>query len=247
MTQTVFSSLNNSSVMLQAQQYAAAEGDIVRYTAYNDLAAQNKTKITDTEFFKEISLGAESDYTDTIKQKIVSLKIYKGSASFPCYTLEVPRLSADVSNAKGVPIGTVIAWASNNAPTENGTWLECDGQSCAAYPELVRVLGKNTVPDYRGRFLEGANVVGTVKEAGLPNIVGSFGNISANNGYMIFQRAVGAFVGKDDSKKGYEGNPSTLDGSKTIVFNASLCSPIYGNSETVQPPSVTVRYFIKAA
>ena len=32
-----------------------------------------------------------------------------------------------------------------------------------------------------------------------------------------------------------------------LEFDASRSNPIYGASATVQPPSVTVRYFIKAA
>lgn len=246
--------------MLQAQQYAAAEGDIVRYTAYNDLAAQNKTKITDTDFFKEISVGTESDYTDTIKQKVVTVKIYKGSDVLPCYKLEVPRLSADV-NGKGVPIGTVITWASNNPPTENGTWLECNGQSCVAYPELVKVLGKNTVPDYRERFLESNTVAGMVKEAGLPNITGK---LSAYSNYYFLSSgcaheynptsALYSYTLKQTSTKpnGYTAGVDYADqyplvGYPYLGLNASYSNPIYGNSDTVQPASVTVRRFIRAA
>lgn len=80
-----------------------------------------------------------------------------------------------LGGGSGVPIGTVITWASNSVPNENGIWLECNGQSCADYPKLAAVLGKNTVPDYRGRFLETDSIAGTVKEAGLPNVSGQFG------------------------------------------------------------------------
>ncbi len=31
-----------------------------------------------------------------------------------------------------------------------------------------------------------------------------------------------------------------------IAFNAALANSIYGNSETVQPPAYTVRYYIRA-
>lgn len=80
-----------------------------------------------------------------------------------------------LGGGSGVPIGTVITWASNSVPNENGIWLECNGQSCADYPKLAAVLGKNTVPDYMGRFLETDSIAGTVKEAGLPNVSGQFG------------------------------------------------------------------------
>lgn len=85
--------------------------------------------------------------------------------------MNLVRYSVEQKAASGVPIGTIIAWISTQNPSY-GIWLDCNGQSCAAYTELVAVLGKNTVPDLRGRFLEGAAVPGTLKEAGVPNIEG---------------------------------------------------------------------------
>lgn len=253
--------MNRNGTMLQAQQYAAAEGDIVRYTAYDDLSAQTRTKITDTDFFKEISVGTESSYTDTIKQKIVTVKIYKGSDLLPCYKLEVPRLSADVKG-KGVPIGTVITWASDKTPVENGVWLECNGQSCAAYPELTRLLGKSNVPDYRGRFLEGNTVPGIVKEAGLPNIVGesyrdaheaenpdkldSKWQLSQDQGFS-FSGAFKRTIGRGRVYSSLNATDDLWAVPAGFTFDASRSSSIYGNSDTVQPPAVTVRYFIRAA
>ena len=34
-------------------------------------------------------------------------------------------------------------------------------------------------------------------------------------------------------------------GDLTIKFNASYSNPVYGNSTTVQPPALTMRYIIK--
>ena len=56
------------------------------------------------------------------------------------------------SRPVGTPIGTIIMWASSNNPSDGGVWLDCNGQSCSAYPALVEVLGTNTVPDMRGLF-----------------------------------------------------------------------------------------------
>ena len=243
--------MNSSGVMLQAQQYAAAEGDIVRYTAYNDLAAQNKTKITDTNFFKEISIGTESDYTDTIKQKIVTVKIYKGSDVLPCYRLEVPRLSANTSDAKGVPVGTVITWASNNPPTENGTWLECNGQSCAAYPVLVAVLGKNTVPDMRNVVIptskstdiniNNAKIVGVASKIGCgpyddpegsPNPEKFYGGYSLVLGKTIYWNA--QTYSTSSAIKGLEIGTASFPISDLTGVSANLIS------------SLSLKFYIKA-
>lgn len=99
------------------------------------------------------------------------------------------------------------------------------------------VLGKSTLPDYRNRFLEGSGAAGTVMEAGLPNITGWIcGGWMSGSG--SFQNA--GYVYASGDGRGY---PS----SDSCIFNASRSSPIYGRSTTVQPPAVTVRYFIKAA
>lgn len=180
-----------------------------------------------------------------------------GGYTLPLVSLEVDRYSSETVG--GVPIGTVIAWPSNSSKPEGGIWLECTGQSCAKYSGLVAVLGKSTVPDYRGRFLEGAATAGTVKEAGLPNITGSMDNRQEGlNGvggleeplsfadYITF---TGAFkrIALKDVTYGFKVNTG---GSATELrawgFDASRSNKIYGASTTVQPPSVTVRYFIKA-
>jgi hypothetical protein len=50
-----------------------------------------------------------------------------------------------------VPTGAVMAFYRSTPPTG---WLECNGQSTAAYPNLV-ALGILTAPDLRGEFVRG--------------------------------------------------------------------------------------------
>ena len=260
-TQAGMSSSSASKVSLQAQQYAAAEGDIVHMTAYADLRSVSKTEIAGTSFSKEVSIGTESDYTDTIKKKVVTVKIYRGSDSLPCYSLAILRLSADV-NGKGVPIGTVITWASNNAPQENGVWLECNGQSCASYPELVKVLGKNTVPDYRGVFLRGlgsqnfsqnnGSIIGVTSTSYTSGILGEIQGDATRIviGYFSFAD------GMDVPPSGVFCNSSVANGesvSRTSEVNKGLDNPYFDNSRVVpvsneiRPVNIAVRYFIRAA
>lgn len=168
-----------------------------------------------------------------------------------------------LGGGSGVPVGTVITWAANSVPNENGIWLECNGQSCADYPKLTAVLGKNTVPDYRGRFLETDSIAGTVKEAALPNIYGDCTrNMEEANGN--YNKVDSQWQASQDQSFVYSGAFSVIQGrgaifnaSKTsavyyvpagFTFDASLCSSVYKNGvTTVQPASVTVRRFIKAA
>ena len=166
-------------------------------------------------------------------------QIAQGAETNPRSELRLVRYSAE-QTASGVPIGTIIAWASPNNPTD-GVWLDCNGQSCAGYAELVSVLGKSTVPDYRNQFLEGSVTPNTKIQPGLPNIEGTIVLRMGNEGAF----PTNLFTFKQTGNRGYKGGEYGIYGR--VNFNASRCSSIYGNSTTVQPPAVTVRYLIKAA
>lgn len=255
MSQASLSSTSTNQIATKANSIANSDAELVRATAYNDLSAKTRQTVPDTGFQHEVTLGDESDYSKGIKQRTVTILVYKGNESTPRVSLPVTRYSTE-KEFSGVPIGTVIAWAGANAPTTNGTWLECNGQSCAAYPALTAVLGKNTVPDYRGRFLETDTTPGTVKEAGLPNITGILGSDSLANKdssepiTSADEHFSGAFraVNFQPYYTGsyYRGKADNW-APESILFDASLSSPIYGGSTTVQVASVTVRRFIKAA
>ena len=108
---------------------------------------------------------------------------------------------------------------------------------------MYAILGTNILPDLRGRFLEGDDKAGTIVEAGLPNIYGEFTGMHdyGGPGGLIkgaFYRKYAAYNLVQDSGR--------TSGNTIWVFSASQCSKIYGGSSTVQPPAVTVRYYIKA-
>ena len=57
------------------------------------------------------------------------------------------------------PVGSIVTWTLDKDPEgatigRDGYLLECNGQTfdTVLYPKLYRVLGSNTVPDYRGYF-----------------------------------------------------------------------------------------------
>ena len=242
--QASMSATTSNKITLQASNIAASDAALLHSVSYEDLTASNRNTVPDTDFQHETLLSSESNYTDSIKQRTATINVYKGSETTPRASLKVTRYSVEKQESSGVPIGTVIAWPGSKAPTTNGTWLECNGQSCASYSELVSVLGKNTVPDYCNRFLEGSSTPGKVIEAGLPNITGSL-NVSWRNDGTA-NGASGAFT-----QRPYYGEDWSSGSSAThmheYTLNASKSSSIYGNSNTVQPPAVTVKYFIKAA
>lgn len=241
-TQAAMNGTSSNKASLQAQQYAVSEAALLQAVPYADLKASAKAEIPNSSYFTETSLSSESNYTDTVKKRTATIHIYYGNETVPRASLAVDRYSVEHEKISVIPIGTVIAFAGNGSPSNDGTWLECNGQSCAAYPKLVSVLGKSTLPDYRNRFLEGSGAAGTVIEAGLPNIAGNIVLRPGNEG--AFPSGVFTYSG-NTGNRGYKGGSHGYYGK--VRFDASRCSSIYGKSDTVQPPAVTVRYLIKAA
>ncbi|MDY5044993.1 tail fiber protein [Phascolarctobacterium sp.] len=178
-----------------------------------------------------------------------SISLHYDSSNDRLYA-KVDGNEKNLGGGGGVPIGTIIAWPGSSAPTEGGTWLLCNGQSCSSYPALVAIVG-STVPNLNGRFLEGTtSTPRSFKNAGLPNITATMiGNTHLNNSgpnltgalyYHSYRAGCYDWNGGD----WYFGNSAQLN---WIGFNASRCSAIYGASDTVQPASYTVMYYIKAA
>ena len=248
--QAAFTGLTSSKIALQAQQYAAAEADLLQATDYDDLdnAAHGREQILNSsDFESEVVLSDESDYSDEIKQRTGTIRIYRENENLPRYTLDTILLSVR-QQASGVPIGTVITWPSARNP-EDGTWLECNGQSCAAYPQLVAVLGSNRVPDYRGVFLRGygsrtSSHYGTVTHSSaslgvlqgdaIRNITGQFRSRNMQSeAYGVFSYEYYGFTSRQDTA-----NHGTL-----YSFDASRVVPTANEN---RPINIAVRYLIKA-
>lgn len=157
---------------------------------------------------------------------------------------------------EGLPVGAITAFTANSIPSG---WLLCDGSTFdeTLYPALFLALGGNVLPDLRNRFLEGADsVVREYKEAGLPNITGSFRDF---NRLVTFTNITGAFKGEDRIYYRSNGEASPVSNPTLLKLDASKGETktdgtvktedeahVYGNSDTVQPASYTVNYIIKA-
>lgn len=245
-TQAAMNGTSSNQTSAEAAQIAQSDAELLRSVSYQDVAPSSRKAVEGTPFQHEMTVSSESDFNSSVKQKTVTIKVFKGAETNPRRELRLTRYSAE-QTASGVPIGTIIAWASLHDPTD-GVWLECDGRTCSEYLELCGVLGTSTVPDFRNRFLEGSTTPRTVLEAGLPEISGTFGNHGhdqdGDNG-RGGKRTSGAFKIIQSWCRPSAGRDS--NGGNTVLFQASLSNSIYGRSSTVQPPAVTVRYLIKAA
>ena len=84
----------------------------------------------------------------------------------------------------GGPIGSIVLWSKSTIPTG---WLECNGTTfnSTTYPDLFTVLGGNTLPDLKGRFVLSRN------DPSLPlnttgSITGGSGSPTLNNIALIY-------------------------------------------------------------
>lgn len=120
------------------------------------------------------------------------------------------------------PVGSIYIGTTVNCPIASivGTWTKID-------EDLVLQSSSSTHP------------AGTTIAAGLPNITGG-ADVAQGQGYDY--RATGAFA-----KVGGSGGNWDTGASCRLDFNASRSNPIYGNSDTVQPPAYVVNIWKRTA
>ena len=109
------------------------------------------------------------------------------------------------------------------------------------------------LPDLMGRFAQGDSVPGQKIDPGLPNITGSISNPSHSDTFSFGGEwgttadsgalASSMFI---TNKAIAEANWAGGAVLESITFNASASNSIYGASNTVQPPSLTLLPCIKA-
>lgn len=157
-----------------------------------------------------------------------------------------------------VPTGAVVPFAGSRAPVG---YLLCDGSEVSRtdYPYLFDTIGTAygegdglttfNLPNLQDKFIQGSsgtNTVGTIKEAGLPNITGSvLVRASGSDSGEIISSQYGAFSIKNGTSWQSLQRTSTNGYGDVLEIDASKSNSIYGNSNTVQPPSIVMNYIIK--
>lgn len=155
-----------------------------------------------------------------------------------------------------IPTGTILPFAGSTIPTG---FLACNGAAVSrtTYAALFAVIGTtygvgngsttfNLPKADDNRFLEFSNTLGTLKNAGLPNITGYMS--TGNKSSVFWRTGTGAITQSYPSdttplwetiSSGDQQRYSQLD------FDASKSNSIYGSSNTVQPKSLTIKAIIK--
>ena len=212
-------------------------------------AAQSKTgaeAAADTAYDYMIEAGA-------------SESIATQSATNAANSATAAANSAELAStfAHRLPVGTIYAYAGNDENPIGA--LLCDGSAVSRtmYPDLFAKIGTTygagdgsttfNLPNLSdNRFVEGSTTAGVSKNAGLPNITGETGGASEYG--SVFGKNGTATIGAISITNNNDRTASTGSGTGygKLTFDASRSNPIYGNSETVQPKSLTLRYFIQA-
>ena len=162
-------------------------------------------------------------------------------------------LEVSIGVNQGAVIGEIRWFAMSTPPTG---WLVCNGAAVGTsdYAALFAAIGKTftpedvsaspatfNLPNLIGKAPWGATSVGTVLDAGLPNITGYVNNDLSVGIYGTAEAGQlgGAFyTGVTTTWFPVRGN--NTDGTQHVGFgfSASRSNSIYGKSSTVQPPAL---------
>lgn len=152
----------------------------------------------------------------------------------------------------------MAAFANDTLPDG---WLACDGTAVSrtTYANLFSKIGTTygngdgsatfNLPNLTDKFIQGNNTAGTVKNAGLPNIKASHSIRPSSSAAAIIGAATGAMsISTTENSSWYLTctSSSTQKVAELLNFDASRSSSVYGNSTTVQPPAMTMRFAIFA-
>lgn len=168
----------------------------------------------------------------------------------------------DANEIGNVQLGNIggitgeIKWFAFNTPPDG--YLVCNGATVSreTYADLFAVIGTTfgsgdgsttfTLPNLIDKFAQGSTTVGTVKSAGLPNITGGHSEYVVSETTSKLSTSYGALK-VNISQNNIFGSSSSTGATYGFNFeiNASNANGIYGNSETVQPPALTLLPCIK--
>lgn len=244
---------------IAAEESARATADTTLQKSITDEASARET--ADTALQNDIASEASSRATaDTALQKSIT---DEASARETADTAIQKQI--DNSLRRGAVIGEV-RWFAMSTPPEG--WLVCNGAAVGTsdYPALFAVIGKTftprltstdpdvenpeysdsavfRLPNLMGKVPWGSTSVGTVIDAGLPNVTGSFNmndNVCVNDASLVFVNNTGCFSVDGSGNRAIatqRGDQASTD-NRRVTFSANKSNSIYGNSDTVQPPAL---------
>ena len=146
-------------------------------------------------------------------------------------TLRDGYIKANGATVKASEYPRLLAWVQESNMTVTAEQYQTN---CSKYV-YDAAQDRLTLPNMTGRVLQGGEQVRSI-EAGLPNITGAIEGVDIDDGtlfrpVMTNNKGAGRNMG--------QGN------NVTHSFDASRANPIYGASDTVQPPALSLIAQIK--
>ena len=229
----------NKTEVLSADKVLVSAGSETHDNVYS-------AKLTKTE------LDLKANDSDVIKKTDIVDNLTSTDTDKPLSANQGMLLKSMMATLTGV----VLPYAGSLVPDG---FLLCNGQAVSrtTYKNLFDVIGTTygngdgsttfNLPNLQNKFIQGTgtNAIGTEMSAGLPNITGETKYLSSNALWSSVRS--GAFKGYT-SDNNIRINNVAKDGNGDgyyFIFDASLSNPIYGNSNTVQPPAIVMNYIIK--
>ena len=196
----------------------------------------------------------------------INITITVTTAQFPAIevdSISTKKMREMVNNAKReiynllARPGKIDVYAGNGEPPFG--FLLCNGAEISrlTYADLFAAIGTSygegdgvntfNLPDLTARFIEGSDTAGEIKAPGLPEITASLQNTANEVSCFVDARVSGAFAMSTTQKRQYAEAKAAGENkyNDTVTFAASRANAIYGNSDTVQPAALTMRYIIK--
>lgn len=152
-------------------------------------------------------------------------------------TLRDGYIKANGATVKASEYPRLLAWVQESNMTVTAEQYKTD---CSKYV-YDRAQDRLTLPNMTGRVLTGGEQVRSV-EAGLPNITGELEYIATQPEKIT--KKTGAFSGMGETT-GFVWTGSAATQCIKLDLNAALANPIYGRSDTVQPPAIALIAQIK--
>lgn len=219
-------------------------------------AAQTEARLNTKADIEHTHTGSEiTDLSDTIEAEITPVEqrlvgqIDEKADLLHEHEQYVEANFVTETVSAAMPAGTVITFAGSTAPKG---FLICNGALIdrTTYAGLFAAIGTIygegdgsttfALPDLTDRFIQGSTTAGTVLDAGLPNILGKFRSYAYGTGEPG-NAVTGTTLNTNQLTAGTSANTNYI----MYNFDASLSNSIYGASNTVQPPALTMLYCIK--
>ena len=203
-------------------------------------AARQALGINLKQWAEQIDSKADSEEIQSAIQNKVDRSELEGKTQ---------ELEAEIAK-RGTPVGSIDYFAMATPPAG---YLKADGTAVGreTYPELYAAIGTMfgagdgtttfNLPDLIDRFAQGSNVPGQKLEAGLPNIEGK---ITVKIPWSS-SNSTGALE-LESVNQSYCNGQEWQNMGQTINIDSSRSNPVYGASDTVQPPALTLLPCIKA-